>query len=378
MSSQAYTPGLERKESTIIIKHRDLPVPGTVLIDKGEKTGFNTIVARTFVPGDVEIVKVANDLQVDPEFNDITRYMKKKVGDKVSKDELIAEYKALFGLINYKSTSSTEGVIESVSNESGQVLIRGDDVPVEIESYIPGTCSIIRQDVGVDIACSGAYIQGIFGLGGEISGELFILVDNPSQILTDDIINETCKDKILIGGSIVTSKALRKAVEVGAKGIIVGGINAPDLNEFIGYDIGVAITGNEELGITLIVTEGFGHMNMAEATFEILKKYNGELTSINGATQIRAGVIRPEIIIPHEIEGIDISSSDIVEETGLEIGTKIRVIREPYFGHLGKVTELPVALAIVETESKVRVLEAELDDGRQVIVPRANVEIIKE
>ncbi len=54
------------------------------------------------------------------------------------------------------------------------------------------------------------------------------------------------------------------------------------------------------------------------------------------------------------------------------------LIREPYFGILGKVVSLPVNLQKLASESKVRVLEAELEDGRRVIVPRANVEIIEE
>jgi hypothetical protein len=57
-------------------------------------------------------------------------------------------------------------------------------------------------------------------------------------------------------------------------------------------------------------------------------------------------------------------------------GTAIRIISEPYFGSLGHVSELPPELQLVETGSKVRVLTAELDDGRIVTVPRANVEII--
>ncbi|GAH10649.1 unnamed protein product, partial [marine sediment metagenome] len=37
-----------------------------------------------------------------------------------------------------------------------------------------------------------------------------------------------------------------------------------------------------------------------------------------------------------------------------------------------------VDLQKVETESKVRVMEVKLGDGRTVMVPRANVEIIEE
>ena len=104
--------------------------------------------------------------------------------------------------------------------------------------------------------------------------------------------------------------------------------------------------------------------------------------SINGATQIRAGVMRPEIIVPRpELttkEPGDLQEKKEFLKQGLLPGTPIRIIREPYFGALGVVSKLPVPLKKIETESDVRVLEAELEDGKQVIIPRANVEIIEE
>ena len=85
--------------------------------------------------------------------------------------------------------------------------------------------------------------------------------------------------------------------------------------------------------------------------------------------------MRPEIIIP--VAGRE----EIVEAetTGdaLDIDTPIRIIREPYFGELGRVSALPVELQELETEAMVRVLEVELEDGNQVVLPRANVEIIE-
>jgi hypothetical protein len=147
------------------------------------------------------------------------------------------------------------------------------------------------------------------------------------------------------------------------------------LKKFLGYDIGVAITGSEKCGVTLVVTEGFGKMRMADRTFGLLKTLNGKVASINGATQIRAGVIRPEVIVPAADQSGEIRSS--LAEGGLKIGTPVRIIREPHFGALGKVSALPVALQDIETESKVRVLEVELEDKTRVLMPRANVEIIE-
>jgi hypothetical protein len=142
----------------------------------------------------------------------------------------------------------------------------------------------------------------------------------------------------------------------------------------LGYDIGVAITGHEKINLTLILTEGFGSIPMARRTFDLLRSLEGQSASINGATQIRAGVIRPEIIVPRPVEAALTGKAD---NYNLDIGTPIRLIREPYFGLLASVAALPTELVRIPTGADVRVLEATLTTGERVVVPRANVEIIQ-
>ena len=208
-----------------------------------------------------------------------------------------------------------------------------------------------------------------------IVAQVLFLFAEPDEVLTMDHITKECAGKILVGVSLVTAEVLKKASEFGVKGIVVGGLRRDDLNKYLGYEIGVAITGQENINLTCIITEGFGEMRMAGHIYNLLDSHNGRLASINGATQIRAGVIRPEIIVPLQ----DNARVD-EEETltyGMEIGTRVRVIRQPYFGALGSVAELPIELQAVETESYVRVLNVKLEDGRIVTVPRANVEIME-
>ena len=124
------------------------------------------------------------------------------------------------------------------------------------------------------------------------------------------------------------------------------------------------------------MTEGFGKITMARKTFELLSKFQGRKTSIHGRTQIRAGVIRPEIIIPLEFDEKEL----VVKEASLPVlepGTLIRVIRQPNFGKIAKVTGMPEELTKVESETLVRVLEAQFEDGSKMILPRANVEVIE-
>ena len=63
---------------------------------------------------------------------------------------------------------------------------------------------------------------------------------------------------------------------------------------------------------------------------------------------------------------------------GLQVGDLLRVIRMPYFGQIGRVSDLPTELCEVESGARVRVLAVEFEDGEQAVVPRANVELIEE
>ena len=92
--------------------------------------------------------------------------------------------------------------------------------------------------------------------------------------------------------------SVREAIKVGAAAVVSGGIDDQDLKELLGRDLGVAITGSETIGLTVIVTEGFGDIAMASRTWRLLADKAGRRASVNGATQIRAGVMRPEILVP--------------------------------------------------------------------------------
>ena len=191
-----------------------------------------------------------------------------------------------------------------------------------------------------------------------------------------EMISKEHKNKILIGGNFVSLDAYKKAIECKVAGIIVGGFNYYDLEEVLGYTLGVAITGSENLNTSLILTEGYGKIQMGQQTFELLKKHNGKLASINGATQIRAGVIRPEIIIPIDAEDKNEGNSESDKSDGMTVNSLVRVIRSPNFGRIGKVINLPPELRKMESETMVRVAIIEIGQN-QVAIPRSNLEVVE-
>ncbi|MFP4459213.1 MAG: hypothetical protein ACLFSQ_06480 [Candidatus Zixiibacteriota bacterium] len=368
-----YTPGLKVTEYSRIRKQRLLPLKGKVTVKVGDKVRPDTVIAETFLPGDVQPINVANKLGCDADSLDY--YMKKKVGDEFKKDEIYAENKGLFGLFKTSLRAPFDGTIESISDITGQVILRAEPIPLQIKAFIDGEIIEVIPEEGAIVETFGSFIQGIFGIGGERFGDLVVLAESHDTYIKAEQINEKHRGKIIVAGSVVTADVFNKANSLGVKGIIGGGIDAFDLRKVLGYDIGVAITGSEDVTTTLVVTEGFGEIPMAKQTFDLLKKNDGNETSMHGATQIRAGVIRPEIVItkPKKKDFKDTGE----ELIGLEIGSTVRVIRVPYFGQIGKVTELPSELRKLGSESMARVLGIEFDNGERAIVPRANVEMIE-
>ena len=371
----AYTPGLTVAENTVVRNVRRLPLKGKLLVEVGQSVEADDVVAETFLPGEVKPINVVGKLGISPE--ELPEIMLKKEGEPLSENEPFARTKGLFGLFKSEARSPIDGTLEAVSHVTGQVIIRGQPTPLRKTAYARGTIVETQAEESATVETHGTFIQGIFGIGGETNGELVPLVDSPDTTLDADLIKPEHAGKIILGGNLVTAEAVKRAIDVGVRGIVSGGLNDADLRNFLGYELGVAITGEESLGVTIVITEGFGPISMATRTFDLLVKRAGLLASINGATQIRAGVIRPEIMIPLA-DGQESRSIDAEQSSILQIGTALRAIRDPFFGRIGKCTALPTELVRLSSETKVRVLEVEFDGGERAILPRANVELIKQ
>lgn len=373
--AHSYTPGLKVTEHTTMRYRRILPIKGKVLVQEGETVKADQVVAEAMLPGDIEPVNLANLLSMPPA--DVAECVVKKEGEKIEVGELLARTKGIFGLFATEVKAKVAGTVETVSHITGQLMIRGAPLPVQVKAYVSGKVTEIIADEGCIVQAEASFIQGIFGIGGETVGTIRMVCSRPDEPLDEEQISDDLRGAVVVGGARVTAGAIAKAVKAGVAALVSGGIDDQDLRDFLGYDLGVAITGSEQLGITLVMTEGFGDIAMAGRTFELLKRREGCEASVNGATQIRAGVMRPEVTIP--IHGkIERSGEAAVDATtGLGVGLPVRLIRHPYFGKLGTVSGMPSEPHVLDSGSKARVLEVEFKDGTKAIVPRANVEIIE-
>jgi hypothetical protein len=372
---QAYTPGLKVSARTAWTCRRMLAVPGQVLVQLGQAVTAQTPVARTELPGDATPMNFSKVLAVSPA--EVASCLKVTPGSAVVAGQRLAEKAGLFGWFRSEVLSPVNGTLESVSSVTGQAILRGAPQAIELLAYLQGTVTEVIPQRGCQIQADVALIQGIFGIGGEAYGLLQPISPNPQSDLHPEDLTAAHRGHVVVAGRRMTKAAVDRARQLGVSAIIAGGIDDQDLKDILGYDLGVAVTGSESLGITLIITEGFGEIAMAQRTFDLLQRHQGRPVAVNGTTQIRAGVLRPEVVIPLTESGLA-EPLHQPQPPILQCGASVRIIREPDFGALAKVTGLPTEPQWLASESKARVVQLQLQDNRVVTVPRANVELIEE
>ena len=80
----------------------------------------------------------------------------------------------MFGLMKSHVESPADGTLESVSTVTGQLILREPPIPVEVSAYVRGRVAEVIAGEGVVIEALGAFLQGIFGVGGETFGPIAV------------------------------------------------------------------------------------------------------------------------------------------------------------------------------------------------------------
>lgn len=374
--SRILIPALEISKRRLVKKVRELPLAGQVLVELGQQVTPTSVVLRASLPGDISILRIPERLGVEVE--EVQQLLKARniaVGQTIKQGELIVEHAGLFGLFRSRFVSPFSGTIEYVSESSAHIGVRQAPKQFELKAFIGGKVTSIVPQRSVTIEGAACYVQGIFGVGGERNGQLEILNCAPSKVLRPEDLPAQLNAKIIVGGTKPNADCLRAASKGGAVGFVTGSIDDQALKDYLGYDLGIALTGDEEISMSLIVTEGFGELAISNRVLETLATHHGKYASMNGATQVRAGAVRPEIIVGLDAE---IGQQDVLEptSTGLELGAMVRVIRVPYFGQVGQVIGLPHPLYKIESGAMARVAVLKIS-GQEVVVPRANLELLQ-
>lgn len=358
-----FSAGLVAHPFTTVERLHYIPRFGRITVEVNEEVRAGDVVGYLNTRGQLTSIDMARELDISP--FDVRDSMTKVEGEPVAKGEVIAMHRALFG--SRICRAPIDGIIERISSYTGRVMIRG--YPVPVKSFISGTVAKVVPGEGVLVKGRGAYVQGIIGIGGEVTGEIVSIDKNDSLILTAEDIKPEHRSTVLVFNGTPTIQALYKAEIFGVRALVCGSIDKEVLDQFLGYSLGTAVTGLEP-GLVLIITEGFGEIKMSDRVHRILSGLSGCLASCSGITRVRAGVKRPEIFVACNSPVIDDNDPLFAREN------LVRVLSPRYFGKLGYLQRCLQKQALLESEVVAELWEVELLEGGTITVPANNLELV--
>jgi hypothetical protein len=254
------------------------------LVTRIEPSGLLIVREIQDYDGKPRTVNVAKILDIKP--HHISGYLKFKTGDFVEKDQALAVdlKRRLF------VKSPTTGTVKMVDTRTGTVTVQYDITPVPLKAFIKGRITDVREGLSVKIRAVGTIVYGIVGFGGENSGILKVVRNSDEAF-------HGASGHVLVSTEPADEGMLRKCAESDVSGIVAPSIDHMDWVNFFGQETNVAITGDEDIPFTLILTEGFGQLPLSKELVTLFDTMEGRTASLTGRTQIRAGVIRPAVII---------------------------------------------------------------------------------
>lgn len=360
---------------------RRLPHPGDVLVGQGTRVEPEDIIAKAFLPASPQIINVAQTLAIPPSL--VGEAMLHETGEQVAAESILARW-GLFGERSCKTPVG--GIIVTVDTETGYVTIAPDPLEVTMAANIRGVAMEIIPHEGVIIETPAAQVYGIFGFGEERSGVLQLFVTDPDQVITQEHIDARSAYTILVCGAGITAAALKKAVQAQVRGIVVGGIEEQEWRAFLGWASPKAWrTGlktweipdpqqNHTLGLTLLVTEGFGIRPMSQPIFELLSARTGQEALIDGKTRIQRPMRRPRLVV--SLARSSGSQLDLPRPQ-LRPEATVRLLDTAHLGQIAKVLSIPSFPVHLPSGIHTMAVEVIQDEGEPSFwLPRTAVEVL--
>jgi hypothetical protein len=269
---------------------------------------------------------------------------------------VLAQKKKVLG--SRQVLAPVEGVLFGVVN--GRVVIQQTSEWLERQAMVSGRVVSYVADRGVIIETHGSLIQGVWGSGKESFGTLKMVARNESAVLTKNQVNQEVNGRILILGRVDNEELLELAAENNVKGMIAGSMPAS------------LVTMVQTLPFPVLLTDGFGKQSMSAQIFSLLKEADTKEASLFCDYDPQLGQ-RPEIVIP---KAANPNSLSISPARSIRVGQKVRILRAPYVGQIGKVEKIYNLSQVLATGAKAQGVNVRLDDGNVVFIPYANFDIV--
>lgn len=360
---------------------RSLSGNGKFNVQIGQEVTPDEVIGTAVVSSGFRIINIAKLLGVSP--SSVEKYLQKKIGQKIYKGELLASKGGSFLQQKKIITSPTDGVLDFINPLSGEVkmsfLPKRVDLPAGVFGVVEFIDNIHRQ---VLIRTQIIKIYGVFGTGRVRDGILRVL-DRRNDLIDSSSVSDKDRDHVLVSRGLIYKSAISSAISEGVSGIITGGINTKDYRGMAGGSLTFPKKFNTDVGISMVVCEGFGLISIGQDIFDLLLQNDQKFVFIDGnnaiiclpnsssdcMTKIRGTKL------PHKPEADIINPQLVTFGDTINIGAKARIIGTAFLGEQGKIIGIDKVATKLASGIWSNLVTIETVK-RKIQVPIKNIELI--
>lgn len=379
MSTQ-YIKGTLRVEKNIVVRiKRSLRGKGKLNVSIGAQVSPDEIIGVASVSSGFRKINLSELLSVPSA--EVSKYLTKSLGQRIYRGELLAFKKgSIFGGKKLV-TSPTDGVLDFLNPKTGELKMTFLPKKAELPSGVFGIVEALDEARGlVVIRALVTRVYGIFGSGRLRDGILHVL-SKRDDLINKPMITHEFDENILVGGSLIFKDAISSAISLGINGIITGGINAKDYKAMAGGRLTFPKKIDSDIGVSVVVCEGFGSIPIGEDIFEALLAYDGKFVSIDGNRAIldlpsfeskSLDVVKKTQLPPLEADIKENGEEGLVEP---KVGIKVRIIGNSFPGESGKIVSIDKSPTLLPSGISTILVTIETK-RRKIQMPVANLEAI--
>jgi hypothetical protein len=331
-----------------------LPVPGRLVVRKGQHVSATDVVAEAIVNPEHIMLDVTRALGVSTAEAD--RHILCSTGAQVSKDDVLA---GPIGLVQRVVRSPCDGQV--VVAGSGQILLEVSQPPSQLLAGLSGTIVDLVGDRGVVVETAGAIVQGVWGNGKVDYGLLKVMIQDSGEELEAARLDVTMRGAVVLGGHCNQPELLTSAAEISLRALILTSINVEllPLAETMSYPI--------------IVIQGLGRKAMNIDAFKLLSTNDRRDVVVNAVRWDRYTGERPDVIIELPASGQPAMPR---ESEMFSTDQRVHIVRAPYAGKVGTLVTLLPGVSLLANGICTKSAQVRLEQGEEVVVPLANLEVI--
>ena len=372
-----------RVEKDIVTRvTRVLKGKGSLNVKVGQQVTPDEIIGSGTISSGFRILNLSTLLSVPP--NEVEKYLVRKLNQRIYKGELLAFKKGWLFSSKKIVVSPTDGVLDFLNNKTGELKIAFLPKKADLPAGVYGIVEDVDHARGqVIIRTLASRVYGMFGSGRARDGTLHILGKADSLVSKEEI--QTKYDgQILVGGSLFFKDTISAAISTGVSGMITGGINAEDYKGMAGGRLVFPKKLDNDIGISVVVCEGFGSVPVGSDIFEILSEYEGKFVFIDGNKALISfpsfssaslTKIKNTKLLPLQRNELGEFGGYSMETQELKVGLKVRIVGNSCLGEQGKVVSIDDSLTLLPSGVKNYLVTVETS-RRKLQVPVANLEAI--